>query len=320
MDTLTIDFTVSDAVSGVKSYEAKLDGVVVTNGQVIDLTTLAQGEHTFMVKAVDKVGLEASKTVTFNYDLIAPEITINAPVAKAYGAADSLTIDFTVTDAVAGVKSVEAVLDGVVVTNGQLVDLTTLLEGEHVFTVKAVDNVDIEGSNSVTFIYDETAPVITIVAPEVKTYTHPEKITLDFSAMDATSGVKTLEAKLDGVVVTNSQVIDLYTLALGDHTFEVKAVDNAGNEAIVSVAFSISATTDSLAASLNRFFAEGKIDNEGILNSLLKKLEMKGNSKNFANKLQAFINEVEAQSGKHVTAEAAALLIADAQWVIAHLP
>ncbi len=320
VDTLTIDFAVSDAVSGVKSSEAKLDGVVVTNGQAIDLATLAQGEHTFMVQAVDKVGLEASKTVTFNYDSMAPDITIISPEAKAYGPADTLTIDFAVEDLVSGVKSVEADLDGVVVTNGQVIDLTALAEGEHVFTVKAVDNVDIEGSKSVTFIYDSASPVITIVSPEAKAYTHPEKITLDFNAVDDTSGVKTLEAKLDGVVVTNGQIIDFYTLALGDHTFEVKAVDNAGNEATTTVAFSITATTDSLAASLNRFFSEGKIDNAGILNSLLKKLEMKGNSKNFANKLQAFINEVEAQSGKHVTAEAAALLKADALWVIAHLP
>ena len=320
LDTLTIDFTVTDAGSGVKAISAGLDGTAVANGDVIDLTTLAQGEHTFTVQAVDKAGNEASKAVTFNYDSMAPDITINAPEAKAYGAADTLTIDFAVEDLVSGVKSFEADLDGVVATNGEVIDLTALADGEHVFTVKAVDNVDNEGSESVTFIYDSVAPVITIVAPVAKAYTHPEKITLDFSAVDDTSGVKTIEAKLDGVVVTNGQIIDLYTLALGDHTFEVKAVDNAGNEAVASVAFSITATTDSLAASLNRFFEEGKIDNAGILNSLLKKLEMKGNSKNFANKLQAFINEVQAQSGKHVTAEAAALLITDAQWVIAHLP
>jgi len=32
--------------------------------------------------------------------------------------------------------------------------------------------------------------------------------------------------------------------------------------------------------------------------------------------LKAFINEVESQSGEHITPEAAAILIADARWVI----
>jgi len=42
-------------------------------------------------------------------------------------------------------------------------------------------------------------------------------------------------------------------------------------------------------------------------------------TKTTINQLKASINLVEAQSGKHITADAAAVLIADAQWVIAHL-
>ena len=35
--------------------------------------------------------------------------------------------------------------------------------------------------------------------------------------------------------------------------------------------------------------------------------------------LKAFISEVKAQTGKSITPEAAAILIADAKWVIAHI-
>jgi hemerythrin-like domain-containing protein len=76
---------------------------------------------------------------------------------------------------------------------------------------------------------------------------------------------------------------------------------------------------------MNFFYSEGKIDNHGIANSLTQKLENvqkdldKGKVKNAISQLEAFINEVQAQSGKHITTEAANLLIADAQWVIAHL-
>jgi 5'-nucleotidase/UDP-sugar diphosphatase len=77
-------------------------------------------------------------------------------------------------------------------------------------------------------------------------------------------------------------------------------------------------------ASVKNFYEEGKIDNKGILNSLLQKLEgaladQNGGQANAAyNKLQAFINELEAQSGRHIDADAANSLAMDAQWIIAH--
>lgn len=72
-------------------------------------------------------------------------------------------------------------------------------------------------------------------------------------------------------------------------------------------------------------FNEGKIDNRAIYNNLMQKLVLaekalsKGNVKESINHLNVFINEVKAQSGKHIPASAAALLIADAKWVINQL-
>jgi 2',3'-cyclic-nucleotide 2'-phosphodiesterase (5'-nucleotidase family) len=166
------------------------------------------------------------------------------------------------------------------------------------------------------FIYDVTPPVITINSPEAKSHLHPDFLTLNFSATDDVSGLKSLTATLDGNLVTNGQEIDLHTLSLGDHTLIVNAVDKAGNTSSQSVTFSVTATVKSLIASVNRLFLEGKIDNAGIHNSLLQQLK---SDKSTKAQLQAFINHVKAQKGTHITAEAADLLIADAQWVIAHL-
>jgi 2',3'-cyclic-nucleotide 2'-phosphodiesterase (5'-nucleotidase family) len=182
---------------------------------------------------------------------------------------------------------------------------------------------------------DTVAPVITINAPAAQNYMHPDFLTLDFSAVDgpdgttpsfaAPSGVKNIQAILDGMPVTNGQVINLYALALGNHTLTVTAADFYGNNNTKSVTFSVAATIQSLKSSVNLFYQEGKIDSAGIRNSLLDKLNIaeaylnQGNIKAAKNALAAFIKAVKAQKGIHITSDAASLLIADAQWVINHL-
>jgi hypothetical protein len=82
------------------------------------------------------------------------------------------------------------------------------------------------------------------------------------------------------------------------------------------------ATIASMITDLNAFYADGQIDNAGVYKSFLYYLKTaqkalnKGQDGTTINVLNAFINEVIAQSGKHVTSEAAAILIADARWVI----
>jgi hypothetical protein len=181
---------------------------------------------------------------------------------------------------------------------------------------------------------DVTAPAITINAPVAQPYLHPDFLTLDFSAVDgpngttpafaAPSGVKNITADLDGKVVENGDVIDLHTLALGNHTLTVVATDYYGNASTQSVTFSVTATIQGLKASVNRFYQEGKIDDASIRNSLLDKLNSaqsnlnQGNVKAARNALQALINSVQAQSGKHITVDTANLLITDARWVMAN--
>ncbi len=182
---------------------------------------------------------------------------------------------------------------------------------------------------------DTVAPVVTITSPEAKDYLHPELLTLDFSAVDGAdgttpsfappSGVKTITALLDTTAVTDGQVIDLLTLAAGSHTLTVTASDYYDNTTTASVTFNVVVSVQSLQATVNRFFNEGKIDNGGIRTSLLVKLVNAqalldaGQTRAATNVLRAFINEVEAQTGKHITADAAAVLIADAREVIADL-
>jgi len=182
------------------------------------------------------------------------------------------------------------------------------------------------------FIKDTTAPTITITSPTATDYTHPEFLTLDFKAEDllgagdtGVSGLASVTADLDGVPVVSGQVIDLYTLALGSHILTVHAVDKATNTASASVTFNVIATIDSLQAAVLRFYEEGKIWPEFLVNNLLNKLdaaqmnEDRGATYVAIRNLQAFITEVTRQSTPpqvHIDPDAGALLIADAQWII----
>ena len=78
-------------------------------------------------------------------------------------------------------------------------------------------------------------------------------------------------------------------------------------------------------ASVNVFAGQNKIDDSKIVTSLITKLKdakqaaQRGSQGAAINKLQEFIDLVRAQSGRHITVDAAQLLAADAEYVIVTL-
>jgi hypothetical protein len=81
-------------------------------------------------------------------------------------------------------------------------------------------------------------------------------------------------------------------------------------------------TTTDMSSDVGGYLASGGIDNRGIGNSLKKKLDAsgqalsRGQTKAAANILNAFINEVEAQGGKHISIPAANNLIFHARYIL----
>jgi len=103
------------------------------------------------------------------------------------------------------------------------------------------------------------------------------------------------------------------------------ASDVAGNSRSQTVTFTVAATIDSLISSVNVLARQKKIDDSNTVKSLLAKLNdakqaaQRGSKTAAINKLQEFIDLVGAQSGQHITVEAAQILVADAQYVIGTL-
>ncbi|MBM3334492.1 hypothetical protein FJY63_07510, partial [Candidatus Sumerlaeota bacterium] len=154
---------------------------------------------------------------------------------------------------------------------------------------------------------------------------HSDIIQVAFSAVDDLAGVGSVVATIDGHPVTTGQAIDLFYATLGTHTLVVVATDRAGNLATATVTFNVIATISSLKDVLGKCYALGWIDSSGVKNSLMAKLNAAearisaGTTTAAKNMLNAFINEVRAQTGKHISQRAAELLIADAQYVIDHI-
>ena len=136
---VTVSFSASDSLSGLDTCS----GPTVLSGE-------GSGQSVTGT-ATDKAGNSASTTVgDINIDKTPPIITINSPQAKNYLTSESLTIDFSVTDALSGVASSTTTLDDKPVASGDIISLAALA-GNHTLTVSAQDEAGNNNTTSVSF-------------------------------------------------------------------------------------------------------------------------------------------------------------------------
>jgi len=299
----------TDAVSG--------SVTVSSNAPVI----FPPGATTVTFTAADAAGNSATAMTTVTVrDTSAPTFSgVPSPmtVEQAGPAGTSVAVPLPVaTDAVSGSVAVSSNAPAIFPRGATTVT----------FTARDVAGNTATATTMVTVV-DTTAPALAIASPQARAYLHSDVLTMTFSASDAGSGLAagTPTARLDGAVVANGQGISLLTLALGTHSFVLTATDVAGNSRSQNVTFTVAATIDSLIASVNVFAGQNKIDDFNTVKSLLAKLNdarqaaQRGNQTTAINKLQEFIALVRAQSGRHITADAAQILIADAEYAIGTL-
>ncbi len=223
--------------------------------------------------------------------------------------------------------------------DSQNVVVTTPIDQLSGVPISAEDNSNsqvfpVYGSTKLEWSQEKYPPTITIVQPTAKQYLHSDMITLNYSAADTGCGVGSVTATMDGAAtlpdghsLANGQTINLLTeMTLGDHTFTVTAADNVGGTNSASVTFTIIVTAASIQTDVTQFLQSGDIKSPGEANSLLSKLvaaaakRAAGKCSTAANIYQLFIQELQAQSGKGVSVTAAAIMIADAQYLITHCP
>ena len=163
-----------------------------------------------------------------------------------------------------------------------------------------------EAIQTLNVAVDTTAPILNFTAPSLdKVIGDSVDLTSQISITDNLSGVDQSKTtvQIDGQNLSGSS-IPLYQLPLGNHALSVTASDMAGNKSTKTVSFQTTTSINDIKSLVTRFTKSGWIDNSGISNSLQVKLNER--------QLKSFINEVQAQMGKHINKDAANILLRDA--------
>jgi subtilisin family serine protease len=220
-------FAFTDSEGGV-TFECSLDGADYAGcSSPAQYTGLADGSHTFAVRAKDAAGNpSAGASRTWTVDTTMPTDPSIDEGPAAVSAVASATFEFS--DADAGVTFECSLDDDPFATCTPPKTYAGLDEGGHTFTLRA-RNAAGTASNPVSFAW-----IVDTIAPPVPTIdTGPFGLVSSSSAAfefsDAEAGVA-FECSLDGAPLASCASPTQYTgLGQGGHSFEVRAKDAAGN-------------------------------------------------------------------------------------------
>jgi hypothetical protein len=223
----TFDLSATQAGS---SFECSLDGAAFTScPDPQTYSGLADGAHDFRARAVDPAGNADPTPASHSWtiDATPPDTTIGpsqpAPLTTATGA----TFDFSSTELPA---TFQCSLDGAAFTScSSPRSYSGLADGSHTFQVRAIDTATNADSTPASYAWTiDTTPPVTSIGPAVPpANTSSSNATFDLGSNEAGS---TFECRLDGGAFAGCITPASYTgLADGDHTFDVRATDPAGN-------------------------------------------------------------------------------------------
>lgn len=247
----------------------------------------------------------AGPTGPLTLKLLTPAIPLdqNPPVTTATAPSgwqnQDVTVTLSATDDVTGVAATYFQVNGGAAQQGTSVTVST--DGIHSIAFWSVDNAgNTESPKSVTVQVDKTIPTVSY-SGNASSYTVDQAVSITCTASD----------NLSGVASDTCQGIagPAYSFALGANAFSASATDNAGNVGEGSVSFGVAVTYESLSNLTSQFASNG-----GVASALNAKLDAarssaeRGNAKSKAGQIEAYLNQVKAQTGKSLTAEQAAIL------------
>ncbi|NJN18598.1 MAG: hypothetical protein HC822_21235, partial [Oscillochloris sp.] len=230
--------------AGIASFECALDGAAFatcTSPQAY--TGLSDGDHSFQVRAIDHAGNSDATPASFTWtvDTTGPNTTIDTQPSDP---SNSSTASFTFSGndgSGSGIESFACALDGAAFatcTSPQA--YTGLSDGSHSFQVRAIDHAGNSDATPASFTWtvDTTGPNTTIDS-QPSNPSNSSTASFTFSGNDGSgAGIASFECALDGAAFATCTSPQAYTdLSDGDHTFQVRAIDHAGNSDATPASF-----------------------------------------------------------------------------------
>ncbi|MDO8505761.1 MAG: YCF48-related protein [bacterium] len=254
--TPTFTWSASTDNVGVTGYEFNLVGFGLEEVAVTTYTTsnLAVGDYTVSVRARDAAG-NYSSAATLSFSITDPDIT--PPNTGIFAMPASSTTETTATfsfnapgEPVDTVITFECRLDGsAFVACASPYTLTGLSQGSHTFQVRGTDSAGNTDLTPASYSWTITAaPPADTTAPDTTITSGPALSTTATSASFSFTATEsaTFTCALDGSsFVACASPYTLTGLSQGNHTFQVRASDAAGNtdQSPASYSWSISTST-----------------------------------------------------------------------------
>lgn len=225
-----VSFSASDDLSGVRTYDIRLDGEPLGDlNSPLNLTNLSDGVHNLLLRAYDKAGNHAESQIRIKSDSTRPE-PFTLEVDPDTWAQGDVEILFNATDRTSGIKDYEVSVDGAPFEkNESPLSLTNLTDGIHFIKVRAFDKAgNFRDENAVARI-DKTPPGDFFMTLSPHTWTSSDPV-LTFSALDNLSAVNDYSVAIDnGSFVKATSPYTVTNLNDGVHDITVLVTDQAGN-------------------------------------------------------------------------------------------
>jgi hypothetical protein len=143
-----------DAHSGVHAISWMIDGSspFVSYSSIAEFSLSTEGVHKIEYSTMDSAGnAEEIKTSFVKLDYTAPGISIVCPAPGVYLHSDIITLDFSGTDSLSGIFSLNAKINNTQVFTSQEFDMLSLSPGFHEFEALGMDNAGNFGVSKVNF-------------------------------------------------------------------------------------------------------------------------------------------------------------------------
>ena len=211
-----------------------------------NITSIPDGQHTFVVEAYDYYGNMAYATVRIIVDAVGPELIISSPEEAGAVRGEAL-LKWTASDNGSAVALVQYRLNGgpwINVTGNSLL-LTGLDEGLHFVEMRAHDLNGHNTTKGISFHSDTGKPWADITWPASDELINASSVWVTWIGGDTTTRIATAEVSLDRGAYISAAHLDRHlfsSLSDGTHAVSVRVTDLAGNYHVVNISFVIDTT------------------------------------------------------------------------------